>query len=194
MVLYNFFSFYTSKWHCLYAWEAACDTEPSPCSELLKFELPKPVCPLGEKMTEKKKGDLLALGVCWQQIPLKTTMDYKETDHVLSRKRLLNKRSHSLWEGLCWFFSSCISFLLQSSTVWLLQVIIHMKRAKEIWHLLWAIMHLKGLEHTLGGSSPPHIHREARQMEKDPRVGHVQVHWLKSSLIFLKRRAKMCLF
>lgn len=194
MVLYNFFSFIQANDIAYMPGRQHVILNQALVLSFLNSSYQSLFIPLEKKMTEKKKGDLLALGVCWQQIPLKTTMDYEETDHVLSRKRLLNKRSHSLWGGLCWFFSSWISFLLQNSTVWLLQVIIHMKRAKKIWHLLWAIMHLKGLEHTLGGSSPPHIHREARQMEKDPRVGHVQAHWLKSSLIFLKRRAKIYLF
>ena len=143
---------------------------------------------------KKTKRRCWLLGLCWKHIPLKTAVDYEETDHVLSGKRLFNKRPISLWDALSWFFSSCVSFLLQSSAVWLLQVIIYVKRAKKVWHLLWAIMHLKGLKHTLGGSSPPHIRRVVCQIQKGPRAGHVQEHWLKSSLIFWKRKAKIYLF
>ena len=99
-------------------------------------------------------------------------------------------RTLSLRGSLCLFSSSCISFLFESPAVQLLQVITYMKRARRFWHLLWAIMYLKGLEHTLSGSSLPCI-QSSMPKQKDPRVGHVQEHWLKSSLIFLEKKSQI---
>lgn len=196
MLLYNFTVTSTAyKWHCWHPLEAAHNTGLSPHFVLLNLSKPTPVCPLGGKKGRRKKNlqkTYWLLVVFWQQILLKTTVDNEETDHKFSGKRLLNNISFPMGQPVLAFLSH-IFFLLQSSTVWLLQVIIYIKRAKKVWHLLWAIMYLKRLEHTLVGSSPPHIHRIKCQTPKDPRAGHVQEHWLKSSLIFWKRQAKIYL-